>query len=309
MIDKGVEVNKVAKSGGTAIMFSAGGGHNETTKLLLEHGADVNVVVAATPEYIEQVAKAIAEGKEDVEPHKDGVTALAVAAQGGHLGTVTMLVEAGAKVRVLDDEDMTPLLNAVKGNHAAVATYLVQHGADPNDVFIDEKKKAHNLLMDAIVVNNTEFASLRMVEKGANIEYADEDGVTVLTQAAYLGEVPIVKALLAAGADVTAANNEGITLLIAACSEGHVSVVELLLEHEGVDANARDKDGTSAVMAAAVRGHKVDSFFIVSPFHSTRFHFGCPYFGVFQDVVEALVKKAADVNAQNVDGHTALMFA
>ncbi len=30
---------------------------------------------------------------------------------------------------------------------------------------------------------------------------------------------------------------------------------------------------------------------------------------MFQDVVKALVKKAADVNAQNVDGHTALMFA
>ena len=111
------------------------------------------------------------------------MTALVAAAEGGHLGTVTMLVEAGAEVRVLDDEDMTPLLNAVKGDHAAVATYLVQHGADPNDVSIDEKKEAHNLLMDVIVVSNTEFASL-LVEKGANIEYADEDGVTVLTQAA-----------------------------------------------------------------------------------------------------------------------------
>ncbi len=72
--------------------------------------------------------------------------------------------------------------------------------------------------------------------------------------------MPIVKALLAARADVTAANNEGITALIAACSEGHVSVVELLLENEGVDAIvhiARDKDGTSAVMAAAVPRHKV----------------------------------------------------
>ncbi len=98
-----------------SLSFSAGGGHNDITKLLLEHSADVNAVVAATPEYIEQVAKAIAEGKEDVEPHKDGVMALVVAAQGEHLGTVTMLVEAGAEaeVRVLDDEDMTPHLNAV----------------------------------------------------------------------------------------------------------------------------------------------------------------------------------------------------
>ena len=49
--------------------------------------------------------------------------------------------------------------------------------------------------------------------------------------------------------------------MIAACSEGHVSVVELLLEHEGVDAIARDKDGTSAVMNVAVCGHKVLSLF------------------------------------------------
>ncbi len=56
---------------------------------------------------------------------------------------------------------------------------------------------------------------------------------------------------------MTAANNEGITALIAACSEGHVSVVDLLLENEGVDAIARDKDGTRTVIAAAACGHKV----------------------------------------------------
>ena len=41
--------------------------------------------VKATPEYIEQVAEAIAKGQDDVEPHKDGVTSLHVAALGGHL--------------------------------------------------------------------------------------------------------------------------------------------------------------------------------------------------------------------------------
>ncbi len=30
---------------------------------------------------------------------------------------------------------------------------------------------------------------------------------------------------------------------------------------------------------------------------------------MFQDVVKGMVKKAADVNVQNVDGHTTLMFA
>lgn len=236
-------------------MFAAGGGHNDSTRLLLEHKADINVVVQAKPEYIEQVAKSIAEGKEDVEPHKDGVTALHVAAQGGHIGTVTMLVEGGAVVRIADDEDMTPLLNAVKGNYGNVASYLVQHGADPNDSFTDEKGKKHNLLMDAVVVSNKEFALL-LIEKGANISHVDSDGVTVITQAAYQGLLPIVEALLEKGADVTITNVEGITPLIASASEGHHDIVKVLLANGKGDVNARDKDGTNALMAASVRGHK-----------------------------------------------------
>lgn len=255
MIAKGVEVNKIANSGGTALMFAAGGGHNETTRLLLDSKADATVVVQAKVEYIEQVAKLIADGKEDAEPHKDGVTALHVAAQGGHIGTVTMLIEAGAATRVADDEDMTPLLNAVKGNYGNVALYLVQHGADPNDVFVDEKGKRHNLLMDAVVVSNKEFALL-LIQKGANISHADAEGVTVTTQAAYQGLLPVVEALLEKGADITVTNNEGINPLIAAASEGHHEVVKVLLASGKGDVNVKDKDGTNALMAASVRGHK-----------------------------------------------------
>lgn len=282
LLSYGLDINKVAKSGGTAVMFSAGSGHNETTSFLIEKGADVNIVVQATPEYIEHVAKQIAEGKEEVEPHKDGVTALSVAAQGGHFSTVKVLVEAGAVVDITDDEEMTPLLNAIKGGFSDVASYLVQYGSNPNDVYIDDKSKAHNLLMDAVVASNTNF-SLLLIEKGANLSYVDDEGVTVITQAAYQGQFEIVEALLAKGANPSIPNKEGINALIAAASEGHKEIVDILLASNKVDINAQDKDGTNALMAAAVRGHK--------------------------EVINQLVTKGANVNAQNVDGHTALMFA
>lgn len=281
-MEKGLDVNKVAKSGGTAVMFAAGGGHNETTKFLIEKGADVNVVVRATPDYIEQVAKAIAEGKEDVEPHKDGVTALIVAAQGGHYGCVELLVKAGARVDVKDDEELTPMLSAVKGNFFDVAQYLLEHGANPNDIYVDEKQKTHNLLLDAVVAGNTDLAIL-LINKGADITYTDTDGVSIVTQAAYQGQLEVVKALLAKNADINAANNEGINALIAAASEGYLEVVQALLATGKADINSKDKDGTNALMAASVRGHKT--------------------------VVKELIEKGAEVNAQNVDGHTALMFA
>ena len=78
-------------------------------------------------------------------------------------------------------------------------------------------------------------------------------------------------------------NSEGINALIAASSEGHIDVIKLLLANPACDVNAKDKDGTNAMMAAAVRGHK--------------------------EVIAVLLANGANINAQNVDGHTALMFA
>lgn len=282
LLNLNADINLVAKSGGTALLFAAGGGHFDVTKLLIQAQADVNAVVVATPEYIEQVTAAIKEGKEDVEPHKDGVTALMVAAEGGYEDIVKILVENGAVVDIQDDEGITPLLNAVQSNSPAIAYYLLEHGANPNDSYFDDKDVEHNLLMDAILANNTALGLL-LIERGANVTHIDADGVTLTLQAAYLGMLPVVRELVARGADAISANSEGISPLLAACSEGHVEVVRVLVEQGGADVNSKDKDSTTALMASAVRGHK--------------------------DIVTFLLQRGVDVNAQNNDGHTALMFA
>lgn len=275
-------MDATANSGGTALMFAAGAGHAAAVLALLEAGADPNIVVAATPEYIENVVKAISEGKPDVEPHKDGITALMLAAEGGHLPTVQILVEHGAAVDVFDDENMTPLLNAVIGGHIDTALYLVQHGANANDEYRDSSGKLHNLLMDAVTGRHEQLA-LALIEAGANVNCSDEQQVSCLTEASYLGQRQLVQALLAAKADTSLSSEEGITALIAAASEGHVDIVTDLLVVPGTDINARDKDGTNSLMAACVRGHL--------------------------DAVKALIVGGINVNSQNNDGHTALMFA
>jgi len=57
----------------------------------------------------------------------------------------------------------------------------------------------------------------------------------------------------------------------------------LLLSTGKADVNAKDKEGTNSLMAAAARGHL--------------------------ECIKSLLDANADVNEQNVDGHTALMFA
>lgn len=66
---------------------------------------------------VAQLAQSIAEGAEEAtgdDAHRDDVTALMVAAQGGHLEMVTLLMDKGADVAAKDEEGFTALLNAVK---------------------------------------------------------------------------------------------------------------------------------------------------------------------------------------------------
>ena len=74
-------------------MFAAAGGHAPCTKMLIDLGAEINAISRGTPEYLEKLKRQIEEGTmtED-EPNVDGVTALHVAAQGGHLEVVDLLI-------------------------------------------------------------------------------------------------------------------------------------------------------------------------------------------------------------------------
>lgn len=278
-------INMFSFSGGSSVMFAAAGGHVDCTKQLMKLGADIKAIARATPEYLEKLEKMIADGiAQDEDPHVDGVTALHVAAQGGHLDCVELLLGADADATVKDDEARTPLLLAIKGNYGEVASALVKAGADPSTPYIDDAGESHDLLFDAIMVENDDFALL-LIEKGADIGHVDEKKVSTLLQACHRGLTAVTKALLSKKSDDSFLNtpsDEGITPLIAACSEGHTEIVQMLVDAKA-DINTKDADGTTALMAASARGHF--------------------------DVVTILVKAGAKVNEQNSDGHTALMFA
>merc|ERR1712157_57922 len=278
-------LNRLSDSGGSAVMFAASAGSAKISSMLIKHGAKYDQTSHATPEYLEQMAEAIEKGTipQDTDPHVEGVTSLHVAAQHGYLDTLKVFLEVGAKTGIKDAEDRTPLLLALKGNHGDCAVELLNAGADPKTPYVDDDGETHDLLMDAIIVENVPLA-LILIQKGAKLDYKDDRNVTTLLQASHRGLTAVVEALLAKGSSLlNIASEDGITPLIAASSEGKLDTVLRLLQESAVDINAKDKDQTTALMASSARGHK--------------------------EIVEALLKHKADVNLQNVDGHTALMFA
>ena len=92
----------------------------------------------------------------------------------------------------------------------------------------------------------------------------------------------MITVLLAAGADVNS-RSDGFTALLWASYRGNKNSVKLLLAQPGIRLDETDPDGTSALMAAAERGHA--------------------------EIVDMLVKAGADVTLTSENGETAATLA
>jgi ankyrin repeat protein len=111
----------------------------------------------------------------------------------------------------------------------------------------------------------------------------DWTGFTSLHLASYLGLVMIAGQLLTApGVNVNAVDSDGWTALHQAASDGHEAIISQLLA-AGIDVNATDSDGWTALHQAASNGHEA--------------------------IVSQLVAAGIDVNATDSDGRTALHWA
>ncbi|PNF26960.1 hypothetical protein B7P43_G12695 [Cryptotermes secundus] len=74
---------------------------------------------------------------------------------------------------------------------------------------------------------------LRLLEKGADIDTANVDGLTALHQACIDDNLEMVEFLVENGADVNRGDNEGWTPLHATASCGFISIAKYLIEHGG----------------------------------------------------------------------------
>jgi ankyrin repeat protein len=122
LLEHGADANDADGSGMTPLMNAASNGNLKAIEMLLARGADVNAV-----------------SKSEVNPSvKNGAialgnfTALLVAVPAAGPEVVKALLDAGAKVDVVDVRKMTPLMIAVAGDHAdpRVVKLLLDHGAD-----------------------------------------------------------------------------------------------------------------------------------------------------------------------------------
>jgi ankyrin repeat protein len=216
---------------------------------------------------------------------------------------ISILVKAGADVKW---HGGTPLLLAARDNkNPAVISALLEAGADVNAKFESNR----TVLMFAALYNDNPEVFPVLIEAGADVGAKDEDGWTALMYAVgnrnpesiYLlteedpdddlriedfirgGNPAVVTLLLKAGADAGARDNEGFTALMYAAMYNKDPGVFSALINAGADVNARSDYGRTALMHA-VASKNVGA-------------------------VSALVASGADVNVKDNDGETVLNLA
>ncbi|CAH0002197.1 unnamed protein product [Clonostachys byssicola] len=210
----------------TPLLWAASSDSQDTVKLLLEKGADLEA------------------------KNSSKETALALAATHGRTSIAKLLLDKGACFDAKDGGSKSPLLLAAMNRHTEIARHLLDLGATFGD------KDMQKSLCRAAEFGPTSMVEL-LLERGGEVETKDKEGCTLLILAAKNGHEDTVKCLVEKSANIEETDKLGRTALSWAAEDGNLETVEYLLE-KGADPGSTDLGGGTALLWAAGKG-RVDA--------------------------------------------------
>jgi ankyrin repeat protein len=227
----------------TPLLFAARQGCLDCTKILLKAGAEIN---AADPNNISPVLMATINGHYDVG---------------------AFLLDQGADPNIADETGRTALFAAVD-----MHTMPASNRPSPNEV--DNNLTSMDLINALLAHGANVNAQLKKIQPyRTKLDRGDDTmlgtGTTPMLRAAKAGDAEVIQALLAKNADPKIPTKSGITPLMAAAGLGTkeedttgrkvtqtdaVASIQLCLK-AGVDVNAADNQGDTALHGAAQKGY------------------------------------------------------
>ena len=213
----------------------------------------------------------------------------------GEISAIRKVLDRDPKlIGTVDENGSTPLILAAYWAGAAEVKELLARGADPN--------AKNDSGVAALIPATDNLESTRMlVEAGAEVNARTEAGDTALIVAAQrAGGARVVEYLLDKGANLKTATNDGATALHRAAECGDVDVLKLLVD-KGADVDAQRKNpfgGQSPLASAVVFGHGAAVRYLLSK--GAKANIGDAGFSraVFQgnvEIVKALLEAGVEV--------------
>ena len=302
------------RRGQTALMWAVAEEHPDVTQVLLAHGADVHtrskggftpLLFAAQSGDLESARMLLAAGADVNKSTPEDGSALVVASASGHEALAIFLLDKGADPNAADGNGITSLHYAMLKGLATLDTvrYQEKRGEPITAYFYRPNLPG---LVKALLEHGAN-PNVRVAKDPlwpvSQREVTSPAGATPFLLAATTYDVDLMRLLVAHGADPHIATKENTTALIMASGigdrlcelppfrAGHrtaeeekkaLEAVKLLVEL-GVDVNAANKTGITALHGAALMGA--------------------------DDVISYLVTKGANVNATDIGGQTPYTIA
>ncbi|KAF5620453.1 ankyrin protein [Fusarium sp. NRRL 52700] len=248
-------------------------------------------------------------------PDNDGSTPLTLSAVRGHGRSVRALLEAGAKVDVVDPWNETALFTAVDVGAVDVVRTLLEFGADPNISSINVWRNER--LIHMACFKGWKGVVERLIEKQANLNDPPRDlpKASPVALAAESGHSDILRALLAAGTAVECPVEGMSSPLHITVAAQNLLGCELLLE-AGCQVNAEHEDGSTALSVAAdlndldmvecLVSHGADPS---KPDYETPLHIAVDWGNLEMAEIILSSRFFSDIDAKGEKGYTALGIA
>jgi ankyrin repeat protein len=249
-IAQGINVNLIGSNAQTALMYAANYGHMSILHLLLDAGADPNILsdgdeglgdgmtalmhvaVSFFAGNREQVIELLVSRGADINLQgKGGKTALMWGLQ--YTASVQTLINAGADLNLRDDNGNTALMLASLSRYHKTVEMLKQAGASEDGMSAIALSEA---------VDNGDVKTVNdLIASGVNVNH---NAGAALMRAISKGDAEIVDLLLQAGADINL-GGEAFTPLARAASEGYLELVQKLIA-AGANVHTRCHNGDSS---------------------------------------------------------------
>ena len=261
LLDEGCPIDVVSSSGESVLHFAAAGGHVELVGWLVECGLDVNredadgntpLHSAAGEGKLEAVHELLRLGGKASMTKVAGTygTPLHQAALGGHKKVMSVLLDEGCTIDVVNSRGGSVLHSAAQGGHVELVGWLLECGLDVNRGDADGSTPLHSAAGEGKLEAVHEL--LRLGGKASMTKVAGTYG-TPLHQAALGGHKKVMSVLLDEGCTIDVVSSSGESVLHFAADGGHVELVGWLVEC-GLNVNGEDADGYTPIHSAAAAG-------------------------------------------------------
>lgn len=266
----------------TYLTMACANDYTEAAKLLLDHGADIELRDALGHTPLQSAAIHGAEGVAALLRRRGAsIDVFSLAALGdnealramlreepalaaargpngtrplhwvGGRATAEILVKAGADVGAMDVGGRTPLHSAARIGRGVVLEWLAAEGADVDAADADGETPLHVCAgrFGEVDIEGAEA----LINAGAHLDVQDAAGETPLHEAVRVGNLAICRYLLDEGADVAVADRRGRTPLHVASDFGRVKCARTLLTY-GAPVDAHDGTGKTPLHRAGLVG-------------------------------------------------------